>query len=101
MSTLTGSCLCGSIKYKVTSKPKMSFLCQCRQCQKITGTGHSAEFAVTEQDLSISGELKSFEMQSDSGNTISSVFCPTCGNPIFKKSAGYADLLFIHAATIR
>ncbi len=39
-------------------------------------------------------------MQSDSGNTISSIFCPTCGNPIFKKSAGYTGLLFIHAATL-
>lgn len=100
MNIMKGNCLCGSIKYEIKGKPQLSFLCQCRQCQKITGTGHSAEFAVPEQMVSLSGELKSYEMKSDQGNTVSSGFCPTCGNPIFKKSSGYPSLIFFHAATL-
>ncbi len=84
MSILKGSCLCGSVKYEAKGKPQLSFLCQCRQCQKITGSGHSAEFVVSEQTVSLSGELKSFDMKSEQGNTVSSLFCPTCGNPILK-----------------
>lgn len=100
MKSLKGHCLCGSVKYSINGEPQLSFLCQCRQCQRITGSGHSAEFVVPEKDIAISGELQSYEMKSDNGNTVSSHFCPTCGNPIFKKSSGYPGLLFFHAATL-
>jgi hypothetical protein len=100
MNSLKGHCLCESVKYTINGEPQLSFLCQCRQCQRITGSGHSAEFVVSEKDVEISGELQSYEMKSDNGNTIGSQFCPTCGNPIFKKSSGYPSLLFFHAATL-
>ena len=100
MSLLKGQCLCGSVKYEIEGEPQLSFLCQCTQCQKITGTGHSAEFAVPEKAVSLSGELKSYAMKSENGNAVSSQFCPTCGNPIFKKSSGYLGLLFFHVATL-
>jgi len=100
MSLLKGCCMCGSVKYEITGKPQLSFLCQCRQCQKITGSGHSAEFVVSEEAVLLSGELKSFEMKSDRGSTVSSQFCPTCGNPILKKSSGYPGLVFFHVATL-
>lgn len=100
MDSLKGHCLCGSVQYEIKAAPELSFLCQCRQCQRITGSGHSAEFMVPHEAVSISGELKSYEMNSDKGNTVNSTFCPTCGNPVFKKSSGYPGLLFFHAATL-
>jgi hypothetical protein len=100
MNLLKGQCLCGSVKYEIEGEPQLSFLCQCTQCQKITGTGHSAEFVVSEKVVSVSGKLQSYEMKSDIGNTVSSQFCPRCGNPIYKKSSGFPGLLFFHAATL-
>lgn len=100
MTTLTGQCLCGSVKYEVTSSPRMSFLCQCRHCQRITGSGHSAEFVVPEKRLSITGHLSEYEMRADDGNSVVSQFCPTCGNPVSKKTSGYPGHIFIHAATL-
>lgn len=55
---------------------------------------------MAENTVSISGDLTSYQMQSDKGNAVSSLFCPTCGNPIYKKSSGYPGLLFFHAATL-
>ncbi|WAK02469.1 GFA family protein [Methylobacter sp. YRD-M1] len=100
MNSLKGQCLCGSVQYEIKGEPQLSFLCQCRQCQRITGAGHSAEFVVPDEIVSLSGELKSYEMKSDNGNIISSEFCPNCGNPVLKKSSGYPGLLFFHAATL-
>lgn len=100
MNEFKGGCLCGAVQYAVTSEPRLSFLCQCRQCQRITGTGHSAEFAASEIDTNISGELKFYELSAASGNAVTSGFCPTCGNPVLKKSSGYPGLLFFHAATL-
>lgn len=100
MDSLKGHCLCGSVQYEIKGKPQFSFLCQCRQCQRITGSGHSAEFAVSDEITSITGELKCYDMTSDNGNTISSGFCSNCGNPVLKRSSGYPGLLFFHAATL-
>ncbi|GFO71277.1 hypothetical protein BJAS_P0635 [Bathymodiolus japonicus methanotrophic gill symbiont] len=100
MNLLKGQCLCSSVQYEIEGEPQLSFLCQCRQCQKITGTGHSAELVVSEKVVSIAGKLQGYEMKSDNGNTVVSQFCPTCGNPIYKKSAGFPSLLFFHAATL-
>ena len=58
MSEFKGGCMCGAIRYELQTEPRLSFLCQCRECQRITGTGHSAEFVVSAKDTMISGELK-------------------------------------------
>lgn len=100
MSEFKGGCMCGAVQYAVKSEPRLSFLCQCRQCQRITGTGHSVEFVALETDTIISGGLKFYELTADSGNTVTSGFCPTCGNPVLKKSSGYPGVLFFHAATL-
>jgi hypothetical protein len=100
MSSFKGNCICGSVQYELKTEPQLSFLCQCRQCQRITGSGHSAEFVASSKDTIVSGELKFYEMVSDSGNTVSSGFCPNCGNPVLKKSSGYPGMLFFHAATL-
>ncbi|MBD9356197.1 GFA family protein [Methylomonas albis] len=100
MSEFKGGCMCGAVQYAVKSEPRLSFLCQCRQCQRITGTGHSAEFVALAKDTMISGELKFYELTADSGNTVTSGFCPTCGNPVLKKSSGYPGMLFFHAASL-
>ena len=94
MSSLTGKCLCGSVKYEITTMPRLSFLCQCRLCQKITGSGHSAEFVVPEKHVSISGDLKQYEMKADDGNAVVSQFCPTCGNPILKNHLVFLGMFF-------
>ena len=92
--------MCGAVQYETSAEPVLSFICQCRDCQKITGSGHSAEFAVPVSSVSISGEVKFYKMESDHGNTVNSGFCPTCGNPIYKQTSGYPALLFFHAATL-
>ncbi|MFA5983314.1 MAG: GFA family protein [Methylococcaceae bacterium] len=100
MSLFKGNCICGAVQYELKVEPQLSFLCQCRQCQRITGSVHSAEFVALSKNTIVIGELKFYEMITDNGNTVSSGFCRNCGNPILKKSSGYPGLLFFHAATL-
>ena len=99
-SSLKGGCACGAVRYEARDAPAFSLICQCRQCQRITGAGHAAQFAVPSESLSTQGEIRYFELHADSGNTVSSGFCPICGCPILKKSTGYPQNVFIHAATL-
>jgi hypothetical protein len=36
--TLTGRCLCGTVKYEVTGEPARFLHCHCARCRKATGT---------------------------------------------------------------
>ena len=97
---LKGGCLCGSVRYEADIEPQFSIQCCCRQCQKITGTGHASQFALPKMQVTFTGEPKIYRMSADSGNVVSSAFCSNCGNPMFKASSGYPDTLFFHAATL-
>lgn len=96
----TGQCACGEIKYSTTSEPSFTLICQCRQCQRISGSGHAAQFAVPVNDTSIEGQLSFYDQVAESGNTVSSGFCSMCGSPMLKKTTKAPELLFFHAATM-
>ena len=98
--TITGGCLCGSLRYEAKVKPQISIICCCRQCQQITGTGHAAQFGLPRVKVSITGEPKVHLLVADSGNTVSSAFCRDCGSPLFKATSGFPDMVFFHAATL-
>ena len=38
----TGGCACGAIRYSIASEPFFSNDCQCRDCQRESGTGHGS-----------------------------------------------------------
>ena len=99
-TSLKGGCACGAVRYEIRDAPTFSLICQCRQCQRITGAGHAAQFAAPSESLSVRGEIRYYELHADSGNTVSSGFCPVCGCPILKKSTGFPQNVFIHAATL-
>lgn len=97
---IMGRCACGAISYECSGEPEFSLLCQCRQCQRITGSGHAAQFAVSMASTQIFGEVKKFELTSDSGNKVESAFCETCGNPVYKTTTLAENLIMFHAATL-
>ena len=41
-TTLSGSCLCGAVRYEATGEPKRFVHCHCSRCRKATGTGHAS-----------------------------------------------------------
>lgn len=100
MTTYEGGCACGAIRYQSRDEPQFSFHCLCRQCQRVTGAGHASQFAVRADSVSIQGQLRFYKLTADSGNTVSSGFCPNCGSPVLKQSSGCPELLFIHASTL-
>lgn len=58
-------------------------LCACKDCQKASGTGHTALALYPDEITQISGETKSFSVVADSGSNVQRHFCPNCGTPIF------------------
>ncbi|MDB5516133.1 MAG: aldehyde-activating protein [Tardiphaga sp.] len=38
----TGGCACGAIRYEIPTEPLVMNHCQCRDCQRKSGTGHGS-----------------------------------------------------------
>ena len=55
---LTGRCLCGECSYAIEGQPVVVAHCHCRDCQRLSGAGHTtgAMFPRTAADASDRGE---------------------------------------------
>ena len=86
--TRKGSCQCGAVSYSVSTNPMWVGHCQCVNCQKFSGGGHATNMVVARDTVDISGDLKPYKYDADSGNHMTRHFCPTCGSAIFGESSG-------------
>ena len=100
MEKLSGSCLCGAVRYTCSQSSVMAGHCHCNDCQKISGAGHTSNIAVPKGSTSIMGELRYFEHQADSGNTVTRGFCPQCACDIYIENSGMTDLEFLRAGSL-
>ncbi len=98
--TGTGSCQCGAVRYEVPREMKNAGKCHCQMCQKSTGTGASTVAFYDENDLKLSGELKTFTYTSDAGNPVTSHFCPNCGTKIYLTGTAFPGLALILVGTL-
>lgn len=99
-TTNQGGCACGKVRYQFTGEPIMMGQCQCRACQRDSGTGHASHLAVAAEGFSISGPIKFWDSLADSGNTVSRGFCAECGSPVVSRNAGMSKMAFIRAASL-
>ena len=80
---VTGSCLCGSIKFEV-SPPFAAFrYCHCSRCQKASGSAHAANVFVPEKQFKwFAGEslIKRFDLPG--AKRFAVWFCPQCGTRV-------------------
>ena len=82
--SVTGSCLCGEVKYKVTGKAKRFYHCHCQRCRKATGTGHASNLLISPQ-TSISwlqGEERLARYKVPEAERFYNCFCNQCGSPM-------------------
>jgi hypothetical protein len=95
----TGGCMCGAIRYRCSQEPIVMGSCHCRDCQRATGTAFAAAIVVPRDAVTITGEVKYYEVTADSGQPISRGFCPNCGSRLFGQRAT-ADFLSIMAGSL-
>jgi hypothetical protein len=89
MAEFTGGCLCGKVRYNANADPIFTGICHCTDCQKFTGSAFAAVIAVPTAAVSVTGTLKTFTKNGDSGQPIHRQFCPECGAGILDE----ADLM--------
>lgn len=78
MPQITGSCVCGQLRYTAQAEPIFSAVCHCKTCQKQTGTAFRVVIAVPLAAVSIQGSSKTYIRAGDSRQQVVNRFCPDC-----------------------
>jgi hypothetical protein len=78
---LNGSCLCGTVKFKILEKPERVGNCHCKMCQKQHGAPFATYLTFKKENLVYivgDDQLRSY----NSSSTIERKFCSNCGSNI-------------------
>ena len=92
-----GSCLCGAVRFTLTSAPIVQGVCHCRDCQKASGASHATQLAVPAASLEIEGETRVYARPADSGNIVNRHFCVRCGSPTHSTNEAMPGMVFLRA----
>jgi hypothetical protein len=90
---VSGSCLCGAVRYQVDGRISPIGLCHCSKCRKATGSAfHAGALCRKTRFRWLSGEDAVAEYRTPSGYTTR--FCRTCGAlvPMFQDDGEYVVL---------
>ena len=102
MVKLSGGCLCGSIRYTILQQPILAYTCNCRFCQKDTGTAYRSALAILNENVELIG--KSFSVYTyksvEHGRELYKNFCPNCGTTISLKTERFPERQVIMIGTL-
>lgn len=104
--TMTGSCLCGAVRYTVTGEPMFSCICYCNDCQKVTGSAFIAILGFTKDNFKIAEPEQAVShiglnhAISDKGGDKSQSFCKQCGSIVFGGEYGKEPWHTVYSGTL-
>ena len=79
MTSITGGCQCGAVRYRLSSEPQNAHVCHCRMCQKAMGNYFAALARVPISDLTWTRGAPSIFQSSE---LVERGFCRDCGTPL-------------------
>jgi hypothetical protein len=98
---ITGSCMCGAVRYAVSVPITELRACHCTNCQKGSGTGAAVNAVIPSAAFRLErGTLKFFASRADSGRILNRYFCGECGSPIYSQRANSPETLVLRSGSI-
>jgi hypothetical protein len=99
-SSYTGRCACGAVSYEVTAEPAAMADCQCRQCQRDSGTGHQSHMVFVAAEVKTQGAVSHWQCVGDGGTVKQRAFCPTCGSHVYMTFPQNPDVFIVTPASL-
>ena len=88
MARISGSCLCGEVRYELEDDFGQFHWCYCRQCQKASGSAHASNLFTDPKNINWIKGLELVLRYDVPNRSISNAFCTRCGSgmPYLSKS---------------
>lgn len=100
MGALDARCACGETRVSCQGPAAKVVHCQCRDCQRLSGTGHMTVVVVDKASTSISGPVTVYSSTADSGNVNHRSFCAKCGSHMLRENSAQPDTIMIYGGTL-
>ena len=100
MYIFSGNCLCGRVTGGSEMCIRDRFNCHCVDCRRATGSVFGTNLFVPEEEVKISGKLSFYTHKSDSGSTMTKIFCSNCGSLMFGRNNAKENIISIRAGTV-
>jgi hypothetical protein len=94
---LTGGCLCGAVRYRITSAPVEALYCHCRMCQRAHGAPVIAWVTVPLDAFVVTAGNPVAYRSSDKALRH---FCGSCGTPLTWRATDNPRLVDISIASL-
>ncbi|HEX2829074.1 MAG TPA: GFA family protein [Burkholderiales bacterium] len=78
-----GSCHCGRIGYEAEVDPASTNVCNCTDCQMLTGSAFRVSVHAPAASFRLSGQPRVYVKTADSGTRRRHAFCAECGTPVY------------------
>ena len=91
-----GGCVCGAVRYELSSDPYGAAICHCRTCQQAHGAPMVAWFSVRLVDFHMTGELDEYRSSDHAVRR----FCTACGTHLLFDDSRYPDEIDVAATTL-
>lgn len=101
MSKHEGGCLCGAVRFSVSSEPVRVTFCHCDFCQRSTGSAYAVEPIFSRSDVEITrGATAEYaHRSSESGKMLAVNFCRDCGTKIYLDFERFPDVRGVYGGT--
>jgi hypothetical protein len=101
MSFKQGGCLCGAIRYTVSSEPIRVTYCHCKFCQRATGSAYLVEpiFEKKSFEITLGKPATYAQASSGSGKQVTINFCATCGTKLFLDLERFPAIYGVYGGT--
>jgi hypothetical protein len=100
MTTITGGCLCGAVRYTAEADVTGAGVCHCPDCRKFTGSVFATVVMARQESVTFSGSPKAFSSVGGSGNQVQRHFCPECGSSLAAEPGMRPGMLMLNVGTL-
>lgn len=91
---VTGSCLCGAIRFEITPPSTAFRYCHCSRCQKVTGAAHAANLFLPQKQFKwLAGEQLARRFDLPGAKRFAVSFCTQCGTRVPHQITGTENIL--------
>ncbi len=77
------TCQCGQLSLTGSGEPDFVIACNCLACQKRTGAVFGAGAYYRRDQVSISGEAKTYQRTAETSRNLVNHFCADCGTTVY------------------
>lgn len=97
----TGRCLCGAVRYALSSEPLLLYACHCTDCQTASGASFTLTLVVETAGIAATeGSAEPYDRPQPSGRTKTIFRCPRCLTALWGVRPDRPALATVYAGTL-